>query len=199
MENGFFFFRLFLSSEQQFHLFQRVEHILDTDQLGRLAVSGSLNECLRRNAIIDKSVSRMRAALASVHWDPRLTSWLHGLLMTSLPPKYMISYIDILQALKRKLPALVDKMLYHKPIEMHKYYMNAIQTSPWEPNAVAKTRKLPSNSVIVIISSVVCSANISSREKRWLELLGQFTSVELIKINLQVIFNSFFFLEDFLS
>lgn len=167
------------------------------DQLGRLAVSGLSNECLRRNAIIEKSVSRMRSALASVHWDARLTSWLHGLLMTSLPPKYMISYIDILQTLKRKIPTLVDKLLYQKPIEMHKEYMSAIMNRTWEPTMVAKTRTLPGNPVIiVVVTSTACSANASSREKRWLELLGTLTSVETITVNLQVNFKIFFFYFD---
>lgn len=61
------FFSFIFASDQQHNLFERVEHILDMDQLGRLAVNGLANECLRRNAIIEKSVSRMRAALASVH------------------------------------------------------------------------------------------------------------------------------------
>ncbi|XP_055314326.1 uncharacterized protein LOC129575237 isoform X2 [Sitodiplosis mosellana] len=174
-------------TEQQLDLFERVERILDMDQLGRLAVSGLSNECLRRNAIIEKSVSRMRAALAAVHWEPRLTSWLHGLLMTTLPPKYMVSYIDILQTLKRKIPTLVDKMLYHKPIEMHKDYMSAIMKRAWEPTMVPKTRTLPSNPVIIVVSSTICAANTSSREKRWLELLGTLTAVETITVNLQAI------------
>lgn len=153
------------------------------DQLGRMAVTGLPNECLRRNAIIEKSVTRMRATLGSVQWEPRLTSWLHALLMTHLPPKYMVSYIDILQALKRKVPTLVDKMFYHKPIEMHKDYLSAIMKQPWEPSMVEKTRKLPNNPIIVVISTNLCSGNTSSRERRWLELLGTLASIESITAN----------------
>lgn len=162
------------------------------DQLGRLAVTGLSNECLRRNAIVEKSVSRMRAAFASVHWEPRLTSWLHGLLMTHLPSNYMVSYIDILQTLKRKIPTLVDKMLYNKPIEMHKDYVSAIMKPPWEPSMVTKTRTLPSNPVIVLVSSTIGNANLSPREKRWTELLGTLTAVETVTINPQVIMSIFF-------
>lgn len=181
---------LFVNSEQQQTLFERVERILDMDQLGRLAVATLPNECLRRNAIIEKSVSRMRAALASVHWESRLTSWLHILLMTHLPSDYMVSYIDILQTLKRKIPTLVDKMLYHKPIEMHKDYLSAIMKRPWQPSMVAKTRTLPSNPVIVMVmvSSTACSANTSSRERRWLNLLATLTCVESITVN-QVLYH----------
>lgn len=168
------------------------------DQLGRLAVNGLANECLRRNAIIEKSVSRMRAALASVQWEPRLTSWLHGLLMVNLPSNYMVSYIDMLQTLKRKIPTLVDKMLYHRPIEMHKDYMNAIMKRSWQPAMVAKTRTLPSNPVIVLVSSSLAgdgsgtngdSKNATtrvSREKRWIELLSTLASVEMVAVNAQV-------------
>lgn len=173
------------------NLFERVERILDMDQLGRLAVTGLSNECLRRNAIIEKSVSRMRAAFGSVHWDLRLTSWLHGLLMTHLPSNYMVSYIDILRTLKRKLPVLVDKILYHKPFEMHKDYMSAIMKRIWEPVMVTKTRTLPSNPVIVIVSSFVGLPNSSSREKRWMELLSTLTSVQVSNVNLQVSLKKF--------
>lgn len=175
-----------LRLDQQLALFERVERILDMDQLGRLALTGLSNEYLRRNAIIEKSVSRMRAALASVQWEPRLTIWLHSLLMTHLPSNYMVSYIDILQTLKHKIPALVDKMLYQKPIEMHKDYMGAILKKSWEPTTVTKTRTLPSNPVVVFISSAICSANLSSREKHWHELLCTLTSVEPVVITLQV-------------
>lgn len=115
--------------------------------------------------------------------------------MVNLPSNYMVSYIDILQTLKRKIPTLVDKMLYHKPIEMHKDYMSAIMKRSWQPAMVAKTRMLPSNPVIVLVLSSLVgggagansgSKNITprtSREKRWMELLSTLTSVEMVTIN----------------
>lgn len=173
--------------DQQHSLFERVERLLDMDQLGRLAMSGAANECLRRNAIIEKSASRMRRALAEVHWDARLTTWLHALLMANLPVNYMVSYIDILQTLKRKIPTLVDKMLYNKSSEMHKDYMSAITKRSWQPAMVSKTRTIPSNPVIVMVSSCD-NCNTTSREKRWMQLLSTLTSVELVTSNnLQVI------------
>lgn len=78
-------------SEQQKTLFKRIEHILDMDQLGRLSIAGLPNECLRRNAIIEKSASRLRQALASVHWEPHITQWLHTLMITHLPITEMVS------------------------------------------------------------------------------------------------------------
>lgn len=158
------------------------------DQLVRLAATGLPNECLRRNAIIDKSVSRMRAAFASVHWEPRITSWIHNLLMTHLSTKYMVSYVDILQTLKRKIPTLVDKLLFHKPIDMHKDYMSAIMKKPWEPTIDTKFRALPNNPVMIIVSSTLslASSNTSSRERHWLQLLNNLTSVESITVNLKV-------------
>lgn len=171
-------------SEQQKNVFERVERILDNDQLARLAIAGLPNECLRRHAIIEKSMSRMRQALASIHWEPRLTQWLHGLLMAHLPMKYMVSYIDILQTLKRKIPTLVDKMLYSRPIDTHIEYINAISRQQWEPTLPLKTRTLPSQSIIVVVPSTASAMNTSTREKRWCEQLRQLTTVVPIMVNL---------------
>lgn len=156
------------------------------DQLARLAIAGLPNECLRRNANIEKSVSRMRLALASVHWEPRLTQWLHGLLMAHLPLKYMVSYIDILQALKRKIPTLIDKMLYGKPIDLHLDYLNAISNDSWEPSMAPKTRTLPNQSVIIVVPSSANTVAASLREKRWFELLGTLTTVVPILVDLKM-------------
>lgn len=153
------------------------------DQLGRLAIAYLPNECLRRNAIIEKSVDRMRGAFASVHWESRLTSWIHGLLIAYLPPKYMISYIEILQTLKRKIPTLVDRILYQKPVDMQKEYMSAIMKKSCDLSVITKTRTLPNNPVIVVVFSTISSTNPSSREKRWFELLSTLSSVETVSIS----------------
>lgn len=154
------------------------------DQLARLAIANLPNEYLRRNAIIEKSVSRMRLALAWIHWEPRLTQWLHGLMMTHLSPKYMISYIDILQSLKRKIPTLVDKMLYGRPIKpIHTDYTETILKKAWEPAMAQKTRTLPNQSIIIVVPSSASCVSISQREKRWLELLGTLTQVVPLVVN----------------
>lgn len=177
-------------AEQQRNLFERVERILDMDQLARLAIAELPNECLRRNAIIEKSVSRFRQALASVQWESRITQWLHSLLMKHLSSIYMVSYIDILQSLKRKIPTLVDKMLYAgKSIDMHTDYMNAIMKSSWEPTMTSKARTLPSQPIIIVVPSSACSVSASTREKRWIDLLSTVATVEPILVNLVVSLN----------
>lgn len=171
-------------SDQQRNLFERVEHILDMDQLARLSNVGLSNECLRRNALIQKSVSRMRLALATVHWEPRLTQWLNGICMTHLSPAYMVSYIEILQTLKRKVPTLVDKMLYGKPIDVHMDYMSAILKHGWEPTIASKTRTLPSQPIIIIVPSSASSVTTTAREKKWIELFSTLSHVVPILTNL---------------
>lgn len=167
-------------SKQQLNLYRQVSNILDYDQLARLAVSGRQNEGIIRRCSVDKSVSRMRAAFATVHWDIPLTQWLHHLLSDHLPPSYMTSYIDILQTLRAKVPTLVDKMLAAKPVSFNADYMQAVTKRPWGANVPTKQRKLPGQyPVIVVIPSNVYNANqhTPSRIKRWFSLLNTMANV----------------------
>lgn len=150
------------------------------DQLGRLAASGLSSEQARRNSIMNKSVSRMRAALASVHWSPQLVKWLHEILMNKLPTMWLVSYIEILQMLKHKMPTLVDKFLY----DTQKDYINAINM-PWKPVIVNNPRELPNNPAIVFVSSTVCSGIGFSRENRWMELLQTLSPAKTVLVNIQ--------------
>lgn len=165
-------------TEQQKTLFKRIEHILDMDQLGRLSIAGLPNECLRRNAIIEKSASRLRQALASVHWEPHMTQWLHALMVAHLPITEMVSYIDMLRLLKSKVPTLVDKMLYDKPIDMH-------VAESWEPTMEKKTRVLPGQAIVVVVPSCI-SKTISTREKQLHEHLKTLSKEELVHIDAEV-------------
>lgn len=161
-------------------LYRQVANILDYDQLARLAVSGRQNEGIIRRCSVDKSVSRMRAALAAVHWDIQLTQWLHGLLSENLPPSYMASYLDILQTLRAKVPTLVEKMLAARPVSFNADYTQAVTKRPWGANVPTKQRKLPGQSpVIVVIPSSVYSPSqqTSSRMKRWFSLLNTMANV----------------------
>lgn len=148
--------------------------------MARLAVNGRQNEGIIRRCSIDKSVARMRLALASVHWDLRLTQWLHALLSDHLPPSYMASYLDILQTLRTKCPTLVDKMLTSRPIAFNQDYLQAVLKRPWGANVPTKQRKLPGQlPVILVVSSSlqVSNQHPSSRMKRWLSLLGTMATV----------------------
>lgn len=174
-------------TEQQKTLFERMERILDMDQMARLAIVGLPNECLRRNAIIEKSMSRLRQALASVQWEPRVTQWFHALMMTHLSQTYMVSYIDMLRLLKNKIPTLVDKMLYDRPIDVHMDYGSAILRPSWEPTMATKTRALPGQTVVVIVPSGV-SLTPSPREKQLHDLLSTLATVELVRADAKVRF-----------
>lgn len=167
-------------SKQQLGVYRQISAILDYDQLARLAINGRPNEVIIRRCNIDKSVSRMRLALSSVHWDIRLTQWLHSVLSDHLPPSYMTSYIDILQALHAKVPSLVEKMISARPVSFHQDYLQAVMKRPWGANVPTKSRKLPGQQpVILIVPSSVYSPNQppSSRLKRWFALLSTMTTV----------------------
>lgn len=71
--------------------------ILNSDRMARLTYAGSWNEPILRRTIIDKSVQRTRALMASISWDVRLTQWLHNLLIENLSTSYLGAYFDILQ------------------------------------------------------------------------------------------------------
>lgn len=169
-------------SRQQLQLYRQVASILDYDQLARLAVTGRPNEGIIRRCSIDKSVARMRLALASVHWNTELTKWLNSIMFTYLPPTYMASYLDILQSLRAKVPTLVDKMLDGRPASQD--YMQTIMKRPWGANVPTKSRKLPGQSpIIVIVPSTLNSTTQqpSPRMKRWFSLLGTMASTAPIQ------------------
>lgn len=169
-------------SKQQMQLYRQVSNILDYDQLSRLAVAGRPNEGIIRRCGIDKSVARMRLALASVHWNTELTQWLNSIMLTYLPPTYMASYLDILQSLRAKVPTLVDKMMAGRPANQE--YLQAIMKRPWGANVPTKSRKLPGQSpIIVIIPSTLNSSSQqpSPRMKRWFSLLGTMASTAPIQ------------------
>lgn len=126
----------------------------------------------------------MRCILASVHWDVRLTQWLHGLLSEHLPATYMASYLDILQTLRTKVPTLVDKMLLNRPPAFNQDYMQCVLKRPWGANVPSKSRKIlghhgTSSPIIVIIPPN--SGQPSSRMKRWCSLLGTMASIAPIQ------------------
>lgn len=172
-------------TEQHHNLFRDVAHLLDRDQLARLALKDMPNECLRRRAVIEKSTARMREALAKVQWQPHLTQWLHGLLSSHLPPSYTVSYIEILQSLRRKMPMLVDKMLHGRTIDQG--YLSVVTKRPWEPLITPKEpkeRRLPGQAIIVIVSAAPIPASVSPRMHRWHQLLETLATVVPIQVNL---------------
>uniref|UniRef100_A0A4Y0BRW9 KANL3/Tex30 alpha/beta hydrolase-like domain-containing protein n=1 Tax=Anopheles funestus TaxID=62324 RepID=A0A4Y0BRW9_ANOFN len=162
---------------QQFKLFDRVARLLDMDRLARLTNTEKQHEPVHRRTVIDKSVSRLRQALASVSWETRLTQWLHMLLMENLPPSYLAIYIDILQTLHAKLPLLVNKMIFGSTLNVGQELLGPVLKKPWEPIVSHKNRKLPGQPYIVIVPSVPNFSQPTARQQKWFSLFATMSSV----------------------
>ncbi|EAT39395.1 AAEL008806-PA [Aedes aegypti] len=164
-------------SVQQIRLFSKITKLLDMDRLARLTIADKQHEPVHRRMVIDKSVGRLRQALASVSWEPRLTQWIHGLLMESLPPSYLAAYLDILQTLKAKLPNLVDKMIFGRTLNISQELLGPVLKKPWEPIVAHKNRKLPGQPYIVVVPSGPNMTSPSTRLQKWFSLFATMASV----------------------
>uniref|UniRef100_A0A6B2EA73 Putative kat8 regulatory nsl complex subunit 3 isoform x4 n=1 Tax=Phlebotomus kandelakii TaxID=1109342 RepID=A0A6B2EA73_9DIPT len=169
-------------SPVQQNLFAKVANILDLDRLARLARKSRDHESVFRRADIDKSCQRMRQALATIGWDLRLTQWLHGVLMDHLPPGYMCLYLDILQTLKAKLPAMIDKMIFARSTHGNEV-MGPVMKDPWEPKINHKNRKLPNQPIIIILPNGPSVSPASNRMQKWFALFATMGSVVPIAIH----------------
>lgn len=157
----------------QHTLFSKVADILCLDRLARLTNTGHPNEAVLRRASIDKAVQRLRKAFAVIHWDIKLTQWMHGLLVDHLPVSDITAYIDILQTLRAKVPTLVDKMVLGRSNEL----LEAVVRPPWEPVIEPKERKITPEPVILVVPSVIPgSAAREARVSSWMTLLATMSS-----------------------
>ncbi|XP_017148054.1 uncharacterized protein LOC108159352 isoform X3 [Drosophila miranda] len=158
-------------------LFEKVCSILDQDQLARLANEKRQHEVVHRRVSVDKSASRMRRALGSVAWDQHITQWLHTLLMQSLPPSYMASYLDMMQTLKTKLPTLMDKLLFSRPLSNNQELLAPVMKKRWEPTILPKNRQLSHNAIMVVLPNMPASSNVSERMHKWYRSLATICQV----------------------
>ncbi|XP_033251598.1 uncharacterized protein LOC117190652 isoform X7 [Drosophila miranda] len=158
-------------------LFERVCSILDQDQLARLANDKRQHEVVHRRVSVDKSASRMRRALGSVAWDQRITQWLHTLLMQSMPPSYMASYLDMMQTLKTKLPTLMDKLLFSRPLCNNQELLAPVMKKRWEPTILPKNRQLSHNAIMVVLPNMPASSNVPERMHKWYRSLATICQV----------------------
>lgn len=82
----------------QRNLFERTMNILYANRLSSLTYQGTMQENVQKIISTEKSVAEMHHMLTNyTYWDPSLTQWLHGILITHLPDDYLSSYIDILE------------------------------------------------------------------------------------------------------
>lgn len=139
---------------------------------------------MQRRAIIDISAAHMRHAMASIAWDSRLIQWLHRLLIDTLPPSYMASYLDILQTLRSKIPTLVDRFIAAHPPDYSPELLSPVLKKKWEPQAVPKTRVLNHNAVIVALPSMPTSGPVPSRLQKWYQHLA--TMTQIVQVTLPV-------------
>ncbi|EDV56085.2 KAT8 regulatory NSL complex subunit 3 isoform X2 [Drosophila erecta] len=163
-------------------VFEKVCSILDQDQLARLANDKRQHEPIHRRISSDKSAARFRKLLASVAWESRITQWIHALLMEHLSPSYMASYLDIMQTLKTKLPTLVDKMLFGRPLNNSQELLAPVMKKRWEPNILHKARQLTHNAIMVVLPTMPTSGTTSDRMQKWSQSLGTITQVVQISL-----------------
>ncbi|XP_068146017.1 KAT8 regulatory NSL complex subunit 3 isoform X2 [Drosophila tropicalis] len=166
----------------QIKLFQQVANILDQDQLARLANDKRQHEPVYRRITVDKSSSRLRRVLAGVFWESRIIQWLHALLMDHLSPSYMASYLDILQTLKTKLPTLMDKMLFGRPLSNCQELLAPVMKKRWEPHILPKSRQIYHNAIMVVIPTMPTSATVPERMQKWYQSLATITQISTINL-----------------
>ncbi|XP_074028947.1 reduction in Cnn dots 1 isoform X2 [Leptinotarsa decemlineata] len=176
-------------SNGQHKVFSSMTNILNNFNLAKLALKGIHNEPLLRRNVIDKAVQRVRRLFASVTWDPKITQWLHQLLIDNLGPHYLACYLDILQTLKYKLPAFADKMMYSSSSSLRIGSLNnmnlmSLLEKYWDPLASSlmqdKPKKLPGNPVLVIVPT---GPVITKMIHKWIKLLSHLATVVTIPTN----------------
>ncbi|XP_018316265.1 KAT8 regulatory NSL complex subunit 3 [Mycetomoellerius zeteki] len=188
-----------LWSPTQNRIFTKVTRILSSERLARLAKANNAMEPIFRRTSVDIAARRFRETLAgSTGWDWRLAQWLHNLLFEHLPQEYLAIYLDILQALRLKIPQLIDKMIAVQPNINSKggsitwETLGSLLKRSWDPIAQNlngnRLKKLPGNPILIIVPSGITSA-ISSRQHKWITQLGSLGMVATVHTHMGLAVN----------
>lgn len=96
-------------SREMIKLMTRATKIIYSDRCAKLTFEGNVNEVLLKRNQQELTATKFRELFAATFWDMKLVTWLHNTLMKYLNPIYQNIYIESLQILSQKIPALIEK------------------------------------------------------------------------------------------